>query len=1148
MVNIPALLSEMRSKGVNLWVENERLRYAAPKGTLTDSDISDLRCHKTQIIDLLNKAEKSSPISTIPKRAVDNNLLPLSYAQGRLWIQEQIEPLGAAYNTCFALRLIGEINTEALAGALDSLVARHEILKTVFRTAGDIPVQHIQSSISLPFPIDDLSAVAADVRAARIQELTRAEFSAPFDLSNGPLLRVRLIQCDSREHILVVVLHHIISDGWSVGVMVRELSALYAGHALPDLPLQYADYAIWQREQLSGAQLDRQLAWWKHSLEGAPEAIELPNDRPRPARQSFRGANLAVAIPKELTQRLTELARSQGATLFMVMLASFKIVLARWSGQNDVVVGTPIAGRPRRELEGLIGFFANTLALRTDLSGNPHFIALLKQVRETCLGAYAHQNLPFERLVEVLNPSRHLSRHPIFQVMFVLQNAPVSTLSVPGLQISPLASPTGTSKFDLTLNLAETPNGLQGVLEYATDLFDASTIERMSNHLLRVLEQVANPSTLPIAQIPLLSESESHDILEGWNIGSPQQVPDTTLVALLEEQAARSPDATAVVFEDSSLTYAELDARANRLAHVLIGRGIGPQDIVALCVERSLEMVVSLLGILKAGAAYLSLDPAYPDDRLAAMLEDAQPAALLSRSDLAGRLQVHGTPLLLWDSASLLEALQAAPAAAPTDAQRTAPLTGDSPAYVIYTSGSTGRPKGVVMPHRPLINLVRWQHQGAGVAEPLRTLQFAALGFDVSFQEIFSALCSGAEIVLLDHQTRIDPARLFKTIVAHRIERLFLPYVALQALCEASNADEVVRLAHSGGLALREVITAGEQLRISPVIAEFFRRLPQCRFYNHYGTTENHMATWHPLPAEVDAWPLLPPIGRPIWNNRAYVLDRFLRPVPVGVAGELYMAGVMLARGYLKRPGLTAERFVACPFGASGARMYRTGDLVRWRADGVLEHLGRADQQLKIRGFRIEPGEIEAMLGAHPDIAQACVVVHGGGPNGEARLVGYVMPSAGVDPAPAALRRYLAQRLPDYMVPAAIVVIRDQLMLTPSGKLDRRALPAPRWQGNDYVPPQGQVEETLAHIWREVLKIERVGRNDDFFDLGGHSLLATQILSRIRQEMNVDIHVQDLFVSPIFSILAERIIDAQLAQYDPDQLAALIAQMNGTPS
>ena len=793
-----------------------------------------------------------------------------------------------------------------------------------------------------------------------------------------------LVRIDDQDHVLLLAMHHIVSDGWSIGVLVGELAELYASFCsgqvapLAELPIQYADYAVWQREWLQGEVLEQQMGYWREQLAGAPAVLELPTDRARPAVATYDGAHQWVRLPPELTAQLKAVAQGEGATLYMVLLAAFQVLLSRYSGQEDIVVGSPIANRTRAEIEGLIGFFVNTLVLRTDLSGNPTFRELLGRVREVTLDAYEHQDLPFEKLVEELQPERSLSHSPLFQVLFAVQNMPRAPLTLPGLELQAFSQDRKTSTFDLSLFIGESHNGLTAAFEYNTDLFDESTIARMLRHFEALLQGIVAAPDQRISELPLLTDSERHQLLAEWNDTQAEFPLEKCPHVLFEEQVERTPNSTAVVFDGQQLTYAELNSRANKLAHYLRKRGVGPDAIVGLSCERSLEMVVGVLGILKAGAAYLPLDASYPPDRLSFMLQDAAVKVLLTQEHLRERLPGHGAEKICLDSEWEAIALE-------SDENSENKTSTENLAYVIYTSGSTGQPKGVAMTQRALTNLISWQLERAAHFPPAKTLQFASLSFDVSFQEMFSTWCSGGTLVLVSEEVRRDAPALLSFLKDRAIERIFLPFVYLQHLAE------IFEQTRPGLMALREIITAGEQLEITSQIVRFCGALKGVVLYNHYGPSESHVVTAHRLGGLPEQWPSLAPIGRPISNTQIYIVDKNFEPVPIGVPGELCIGGASLSRGYLNRSDLTAAKFLPDPFSEQpGARIYVTGDLARYREDGTIEFLGRIDSQVKIRGFRVEPGEIETLLAAHPSVREVVVVVREE-IRGERSLVGYVV-------------------------------------------------------------------------------------------------------------------------------------------------------------
>jgi len=1046
--------------------------------------------------------------------------LPLSFAQQRLWFLDQLEPGNPLYNTPGALRLKGRLDVAALERALSEIVRRHETLRTTFQVVEGNPVQVISAPRSVIIPLKDLSDLDEVDRECETQRLIAAEAQQPFDLSQGPLLRATLLRFREDEHLLLFTMHHIISDGWSAGILAREATALYAAFAghetapLAPLPLQYADYAVWQREWLSGETLNAQFDYWTKQLEGLSPVLELPLDHPRPKVQSLRGAFVPVEFNEELTAGLKALSRAEGATLFMTLLAAFQTLLSRYTAQPDVAVGVPLANRRQRAIEGLIGFFVNTLVMRTNLSGDPAFRELLGRVREVALGAYAHQDVPFEMLVERFQPARDAGHTPFFNVLFVFQNVPSSTPDFPGLKIEQLDVGTGTAKFDLMLSLEEANGKLSGVFEYSTDLFDEPAIKRMLAHFETMLRSIVQQPECRISELPLLEAEEEQRLLVDWNQTAADFPHASCIHDLFHEQAAKTPDEVALICGVEQLTYRELDQAANRLAHFLKRRGVGPESVVAVATGRSTRMAVAVLAVLKAGAAYLPLDPEYPYERLSFMLENARVSAVLTEQYLLVRLPEQCASVICLDTEAGLIATE-------SDANPESHAAAETLAYVIYTSGSTGRPKAVMMSHRAVCNLVAFQLRSSSAAA--RTLQFASLNFDVSVQEMFSTWCAGATLVLVDEETRRDAGALLRVVMEQRVERLFLPFVALQHLAEASEAEGI------SPRDLREVITAGEQLKITPSIERLFAKLDGCRLDNHYGPTETHLATMWRLEGTAHEWPRLPPIGGPIANVQVYVLDERYRPVPPGVVGELYIGGEGLARGYFNSPDQTAERFIPNPFSSeAGQRLYKTGDLVRRFDRERLEYVGRSDRQVKVRGFRVEVGEIEAALKLHRDVRQA-VVTDWDREDGRKMLAAYVVAAAGTSPAlTSELKRLLREHLPEYMVPAVFVRM-EQLPLLPNGKVDRRALPPPDQIApeGDYQAPRTQVEEVLCGIWEQVLEKERVGADDDFFELGGHSLLATQVMSRVRQAFRIDVALRLLFEHSTPARLAH-VIEAEM--------------------
>ena len=1074
-------------------------------------------------------------IARVPR----DGALPLSFAQQRLWFLDQLEPGSPVYNIAAKLGIDGPLDPAALGASFDALVARHESLRTTFDDEDGRPRQRIAERLALDLPVVDLSTLDPDDQAVAVDRTAAEEAAAPFDLRRGPLVRARLLRLAPERHVLLFTLHHIIADGWSMGVLARELSAVYAariaGRAadLAPLPVQYADFAVWQRGVLTGDPLSREIAFWRSTLDGVP-VIELPTDRPRPPVQTFRGASLPVELSPGLASRVREMARAFDATPFMAMLAAYAALLHRWTGQADFAIGSPVANRTRPDIEGLIGFFANTIVLRAKLDGRPTFRELVARVKAASLDAFAHQDLPFERLVEELQPERALSHNPIFQVMFGLHPAAAPSLALPGLAFSRLDVETGTAKFDLNLLLDEDGDRIAGVLEYNTDLFDESTIVRLRSHLETLLTAALDRPDARVDDLPVMPEGERRLVLDDWN-ATREAYPDACVHELVEAAVERTPEATAVVFPgapDQTLTYRELNERANRLAHYLRALGVGPDVPVAICLERSLDMAVAVLAVLKAGGAYVPLDPTYPRERLLQMLEDTSAPVVVSHAATRDRLPPIALARLVW-----LDADRHRIAGQP-DTNPESGVAPDNLLYVIYTSGSTGRPKGIALSHRALVNLVWWNL--VTLAEGRGMLQFAPLGFDASFHEMFAAWASGRYLAMIPEHWRRDPSELISYLERWPVETAILPVVVLHQWAEARQGD-------SRALgALRHLVTTGEQLVVTQPIVELFARLPACRLHNHYGPSESHVVTALTLDRDPATWPARPSIGRPIANCGIYILDSRLNPAPIGVAGELYIAGANLARGYLNRPDLTAAKFVPHPFSFEpGERLYATGDLARWRADGAIEFLGRRDDQVKIRGFRVEIGDVESTLNRHPDVSQTVVTVHAG-PAGQ-RLIAYVVGAAGRVLTVDTLRRFAEDELPDYMVPAAFVVL-DAVTLTANGKIDRRALPAPPADRPElagaFVEPNGAAEALMADIWKDLLGVARVGASDNFFHLGGHSLVATQLVSRIRRTFETPLPLRAVFEAPTVTGLVDALARAAGGRDVVDEIAWAVREVD----
>jgi len=1030
--------------------------------------------------------------------------LPVSSCQKRLWFLERFQPGNPLYNVPIAVRIEGPLDATALEHAVNQVIQRHEILRTCFDTQNGEPVQVIAPLLSWKLAVVDLGGYPPAGRDAEAKRLTDVEAQRPFDLKQLPLFRAKLLRFSPNEHVLILTWHHIICDGWSLRIFFKELVAFYEGHRanraveLPDLHIQYADFAVWQRERLKT--IDKQLVWWKKQLGGPLPVLELPADRPRPAVQTYSGAVETLALSAELRDALSRLGRTEETTLFMTLLAAFQTLLHRYTGLEDVLIGSPIAGRNLTETEELIGCFINTLVLRGDLSGNPTFRELLRRVRETAVAAYANEDLPFEKLVEELQPGRDLSHSPLFQVMFALERAPFEDVHWPGLKLTPLGLDSGTAKFDLTLYVTESAEGLTARMEYNTDLFDPTTIRRMLNHLRVLLEGVVAGSDKRLSDLPLLTEAERHQVLIDWNETRSELPPERTIHGLFERQAAETPDAVAVIFGNQQLTYRELDGAANQLARHLQKLGVGPDALVGLCIERSPGMVVGLLGVLKAGGAYLPLDPTYPRERLAFMLEDSGAFALLTQKKLLAALPKHAARKICHDSEWKLISRESA--------ER--PPAGTLPehlAYVIYTSGSTGKPKGVPIPHRAVVNFLNSMRHRPGLTRQDLLLAVTTLSFDIAGLELLLPLTVGARVMLASREEAADGAQLAAKIANGGV-------TVMQAT--PSTWRMLLDSGWQGNNSLR-VFCGGEALS-----ADLANRLSErcAELWNLYGPTETTI--WSTVAkVEPGTGPIV--VGRPIANTQTYILDKHLQPVPVGVPGELFIGGNGLARGYLKRPELTAEKFIHHPLSNDAdARLYRTGDAARWRTDGSIELLGRLDHQVKLRGFRIELGEIESVLQQAPGVREAVVMVREDVP-GDQRLAAYLTTFRQTTVSINELRTFLHERLPDYMLPSTFVML-DTLPLTPNGKVDRRGLPAPEGHRPDlkaaFVDPGDGVEQTIAAIWQEVLSVAKTGANDNFFDLGGHSLHVVQVQAKLRERLGIDIPVLRLFQYPTIRSLA----------------------------
>jgi amino acid adenylation domain-containing protein len=1070
------------------------------------------------VMRLKKKPAELTPEQTIQRRK-DSGPVPLSFAQQRVWFLEQM-----GYSNYFVSgtsRLTGLLDVKALERSLNEVVQRHEVLRTTFTTIDGQPMQIIAPRLRLTIPVLDLSQLPADERAAETKRLG-SEALRPFDIERGPLLRASLLRIADDEHLLLLTMHHSVSDGWSLGVLIRELATFYEGFvegktpSLPELPIQYADFAVWQRRWLSGEILDRQLAYWKEQLSDTPAVLDLPTDLPRPAVPTIEGSFLTCEIGKGLTEALKDLSRRQGVSLYMTLLAAFVILLARYAAQDEIVVGTPIANRNWIEIENLIGFFVNTLVLRTDLSGNPPFKGLLKRIREVTLGAFAHQDVPFEKLVEELHPERDITRTPFFQVMFSLQNAPMPPLKLAQVTMTLLQDEIATSQFDLTLDITERSDDMECLLEYSTKLFERTTVQRMLTHYVNLLESiVANPQQR-IRELPLLTGDESRQLLVEWNDTAREYPHERCIHQLFEAQAERTPEAIAVVFGEERITYAELNRRANQLGHYLKQLGVGPETRVGILLERSVEMPVALLAVLKAGGAYVAFDPSYPQDRLRYMFEDSDVSVLLTERKVIMGQPEYGARLVCVD-------VERASIAEHATRNIQSGVNASNLAYLVYTSGSTGRPKGILVEHKSVVNAGYGFINTHRMTEHDRLLQFASLSFDVAAEEFFATWFSGGCVVMRPEQTLSSFAEFTALLERENVSVVNLP--------ASFWLEWLTAMDERGGEIPKSVrrVIAGNEKTLEETLAKWQRLIGQTvEWRNAYGPSETTITASNYDPSSATAMReenSAVPIGRPVMNVQMYVLDSALQIVPTGVAGELYIGGDGVARGYHKQPTQTAERFLPNPYGRKhGERFYRTGDAVRFRADGNIEFLGRVDEQVKIRGFRIELGEIEAVLAQHASVRESVVVARDDERGGQ-RLVAYVVSNNG-EVRTDELREFLQQRLTDYMVPSGFVMM-ETLPRTPNGKVDRRALPdsdtTHTETDEDYVAPRSATERTIAKIWQEVLKVDKVGINDNFFGLGGHSLLLVHAQSKVSDALRVKVSMVEMFKYPTISALAEHL-------------------------
>jgi amino acid adenylation domain-containing protein len=1103
-------INDLSDRGVKLWVQGDRLRYSGSEDILTPQLLAELSKHKAEIIATLNQnlaIGDRGKLSTIQPVSRDQNL-PLSFSQQRLWFLNELEGgESATYNwPAPAIALTGKLDPQVLVKTISEIVRRHEVLRTTFTNINGDIVQKIHPPQVLNIPIIDLQAETESKQAIAVKELAAAERAKPFDLQQGPIFRCQLVRLSETSHVLVLAVHHIAADGWFMGIFLKEFASIYTAFSqgkpspLPELPIQYADFAAWQRNWLQCEVLERHLKYWRQQLAHIPPLLELPTDRPRPPIQTFQGSKVSFQLSLSLTQQVKRLGQQNGATLFMTLYAAFALLLSRYCGQTDIVIGSPIANRDRAEVENLLGFFVNNLVLRIQIQQNPSFQELLAQVKKIALDAYDHQSLPFEKLVEELQPERNLSYHPLFQVMFILQNSPTQSLQIPDLSLSGIEVESNTTQLDLTLEMLDLHEGLAGNFEYNTDLFERSTIDRMVGHFQNLLEAIAINPFLKVSQIPILSASEQQQILIDWNNTAVNYPKDICFHKLIELQVQRTPNAIAVTYKNQKLTYQELNQKANQLAHHLLAIGVQPEQLVGICVERSLDMLVGLLGILKAGAAYVPIDPSYPRDRIEYMLSDSQAQILITQGSLIAQeysgiiISLDGdrenfTQQAIYNPDVLIDSNQLA--------------------YVIYTSGSTGKPKGVQVLHKGVTNFLL-SMQNIQILSPDDVLvAVTTICFDIAVLELYLPLLVGAKVAIASRDVARDAMQLRQLIDSEQA-------TCLQAT--PSTWRMLLEVGWQGGKHFK-VLCGGENLPLplANSLASYNGFV-----WNLYGPTE--ATVWATI-SQVKSGDRSVSIGRPLANTQLYILDEQLQPVPIGVAGELHIGGVQVARGYLHRPDLTAERFIPDPFNKHpDARLYKTGDRVRYLADGAIEYLGRIDFQVKLRGFRIELGEIESALLQHPTVNQAVAIVDRQ-QSGSDRLVAYVICNSGFEVSISELRSFLKENLPDYMVPATFMIL-DSFPLTQNGKIDRRALPKPeRSQNSQDINhtnyPQDELELRIAQIWQRLLGIKSLSTHDNFFELGGHSLLAIRLSAQLEEIVGYPVPIMSIFQSPTIADLAK---------------------------
>jgi amino acid adenylation domain-containing protein len=1074
--------------------------------------MSNLSAEKRALLEkrLMEKRAAAAKQQLIARRAIDGPC-PLSFAQELMWLLDHLIDT-SAYHVPRALRMKGPLHVEALEFALNKIVERHEVLRTTYQEVDGHPMQFVSPSATVHLDVIDLSGMETEEREREANRILVAEGKRKFDFVHDLMLRTILMRLGNDEHILLLVSHHIASDGQSKAALFRELKTFYLAYCegktveLPPLPIQYSDFAMWQRDWMSGDVLHQHLAFWKETLSGAPTLLELPTDNPRPALQSFEGARQFLRCPDGMLGNFKALCRKEGATMFMTMLAAFGTLLWRWSGQEDMLIGTPVSGRSRTELEPLIGYFSNSVVLRMNMGGDPTFRELLKQTKEVALAAYSHQHLPFEKLVTEMQPQRDLSYSPMYQVMFSVGEYKDLGIELPGMEITPIIIDRGVAKFDMTLGMTELKGDLMCNIEYCSALFEPATMQRLADQFQNLLQGIVDNPDSRISALPMLTAEDRHKIICTWN-ETEQVKPDGLLVPqMFEKQVERNPDATAVVYEHRRLTYRELNARANQLGHYLKKRGVGPETRVVVCVERSPEMVLGVMGVMKAGGAYVPLDAIYAKERLSVIIPDSECPVVITQTTLLPRLPETNAEIVTLDG-------DWSKIAAESEENPKCELTPDTLAYVVYTSGSTGIPKGVMINHGGFAILFHGYERSYGIGSPNDAwMLMANFSFDVFSSDLIRTLCSGSKFVICPMELLLNPEGLYVLMRRENVTCAeFVPAVLRNLTAYLQQTNQKLDF-------MRVLVCSSDAWSMADARTTLEVCDPKLRVINAYGVTEATIdSTYMDITPERLRGSGFVAIGKPIPNSTTYVLDRYMEPCPVGIPGVLYIGGPGVARGYLRRPELTAEKFVADPFSnVPGAKLYNSGDAARYLPDGNVVFLGRVDNQVKIRGFRIELGEIEAAISKHPSVQQVVVIARELRP-GDLGLVAYVVAKPGVTIDIHDVRASLKGKLPIYMLPAAFEVL-EKIPLSANRKVDRKALPAPKQKSVDlaeaFVAPRNEKEDKLASLWSEVLHFSPIGVNDNFFELGGHSLMAIQVISRVRNHFGVELPLRVLFENP----------------------------------